>query len=131
MAYVLIIDDDEDFSNAAAIELREAGYEVAEELSIAGGQASIAARKPDILLLDVMFPEDSAAGLKLAQTLHKEVPTLPIILLTAVNQEFPLGFSKKDIDDVHMPVNDFLEKPVDLDTLCRTVSELIKKTKSP
>ena len=131
MAYVLIIDDDEDFSNAAAIELREAGYEVAEELSIVGGQASIAARKPDILLLDVMFPEDSSAGLKLAQTLHKDVPTLPIILLTAVNQEFPLGFSKKDIDDVHMPVNDFLEKPVDLDTLCRTVSELIKKTKSP
>ena len=131
MAYVLIIDDDEDFSNAAAIELREAGYEVAEELSIAGGQASITARKPDILLLDVMFPEDSSAGLKLAQTLHKDVPTLPIILLTAVNQEFPLGFSKKDIDDVHMPVNDFLEKPVDLDTLCRTVSELIKKTKSP
>ncbi|MCP4454148.1 MAG: response regulator, partial [Planctomycetes bacterium] len=70
MAYVLIIDDDEDFSNAAAIELREAGYEVAEELSIEGGQASIAARKPDILLLDVMFPEDSSAGLKLAQTLH-------------------------------------------------------------
>jgi len=128
MAYILIIDDDEDFSNAAAIELRSVGHEVAEELSIEGGQESIAARQPDILLLDVMFPEDSAAGLKMAQHLHKNVPDLPIILLTAVNQEFPLGFSKKDIDDVHMPVNDFLEKPVDLDTLGRTVSDLLKKT---
>lgn len=130
MAYILIIDDDEDFSNAAAIELRDAGHEVAEELSIEGGQKSIQTRQPDILVLDVMFPEDSAAGLKLAQQLHSNVPSLPIILLTAVNQEFPLGFSKKDIDDVHMPVNDFLEKPVDLGTLCRTVSELIEKTKS-
>ena len=127
MAYILIIDDDEDFSNAAAIELRDAGHEVAEELSIEGGQKSIEARQPDVLILDVMFPEDSAAGLKLAQSLHKSVPNLPILLLTAVNQEFPLGFSKKDIDDVHMPVNDFLEKPVDLDTLCRTVSDLIKR----
>ena len=127
MAYILIIDDDEDFSNAAAIELRDAGHEVAEELSIEGGQKSIEARQPDVLILDVMFPEDSAAGLKLAQSLHKSVPNLPILLLTVVNQEFPLGFSKKDIDDVHMPVNDFLEKPVDLDTLCRTVSDLIKR----
>jgi DNA-binding NtrC family response regulator len=128
MAYILIIDDDEDFSNAAAIELRNVGHEVAEALSIEGGQESISARQPDILLLDVMFPEDSAAGLKMAQHLHNTVPDLPIILLTAVNQEFPLGFSKKDIDSVHMPVNDFLEKPVDLDTLSRTVSDLIKKT---
>lgn len=128
MAYVLIIDDDEDFSNAAAIELRDAGHEVSEELSIEGGQKSIEARQPDLLLLDVMFPEDSAAGLKMAQYLHKNVPNLPIILLTAVNQEFPLGFSKKDIDDVHMPVNDFLEKPVDMDTLCRTVTDVLKKS---
>ena len=128
MAYILIIDDDEDFSDAAAIELRQAGHEVVEELSIEGGQESIAARQPDLLILDVMFPEDRAAGLKLAQFLHRDCPDLPIILLTAVNQEFPLGFSKKDIDDVHMPVTDFLEKPVNLDTLCRMVSDLLEKS---
>ena len=129
MAYILIIDDDEDFSNAAAIELSHAGHEVVEQLSISGGLESIEARQPDILILDVMFPEDSAAGLKLAQTLHRDRPDLPIVLLTAVNQEFPLGFSTKNIDEVHMPVTDFLEKPVDMDTLRQTISDLVDKTK--
>ena len=75
------------------------------------------------------IPEDSAAGLKLAQTLHRDRPDLPIVLLTAVNQEFPLGFSTKNIDEVHMPVTDFLEKPVDMDTLRQTISDLVDKTK--
>ncbi len=128
MAYILIIDDDEDLSSAEAVGIRRAGHEVARELSIAAGQQSIAARQPDILILDVMFPKDNAAGLKLAQFLHKNHPDLPIILLTAVNQEFPLGFSKKDIDEVHMPVTDFLEKPVDLDTLNQTIADLLEKS---
>ena len=129
MAYVLIIDDDEDFSDAVAIVLRSAGHEVAEELTIVGGRESVAARRPDVLILDVMFPGDSAAGLKLAQHLRRDFPDLPIVLLTAVNQEFPLGLSKRDIDDVHMPITDFLEKPVDLDTLSRRVSDLAERTR--
>ena len=128
MAYLLVIDDDDDFSSAAVTVLKSAGHEVASELTIAGGKKSIDARKPDLLVLDAMFPENDAAGFELAIELRNEVPDLKIIMLTAVNQKFPLGFSSKDIDEVHMPVDDFLEKPVDFDTLKARVDALIAKT---
>ena len=58
MAYVLVVDDDEDFANAAALELRDAGHEVRIELSPSRGLAAAQERKPDLIILDVMFPED-------------------------------------------------------------------------
>ena len=127
MAYILIIDDDEDFSNAARIALAASGHDVAMELSIKEGRASMEARQPDVLIQDVMFPEDSAAGLRFVQDVHKAFPSVLIVLLTAVNQEFPLGFSSKDIDEVHMPVVDLIEKPVDLAALCQKISDLTKQ----
>ena len=48
-----------------------------------------------------------------------------MLMLTAVNATFPLGFSTRDIDDTWMPVADFLEKPVDLDVLVSKVDVLV------
>jgi hypothetical protein len=46
-------------------------------------------------------------------------------MLTAVNTRFPLGFGPKDIDERWLPVTDFLEKPVDFDTLRHKVAQLL------
>ena len=48
-------------------------------------------------------------------------------MLTAVNQQFPLGFSNKDIDPTWLPVTDFVEKPVDFDALCQKVKALCRR----
>jgi len=132
MAYVLVIDDDEDLANAAATVLGGAGHEVAFELTIDGGLASMKNRKPDLLVLDVMFPESSSAGFDLARRVRhddSDLKDVPILMLTAVNAEFPFGFSQRDIDDHWLPVSDFLEKPVDLDVLVKKVDELLGKAK--
>jgi two-component system phosphate regulon response regulator PhoB len=134
MAYLMIVDDDEDFANAVAIALREAGHEVDISLDPRSAVVSMEQRRPDLAILDVIFPEDISAGFALARTMQHDndkLKDVPILMLTAVNQKFPLGFGPRDIDGDWLPVADFLEKPVDLDVLQKKVSALLDRAGSP
>ena len=126
MAYIMIIDDDEDFSSATAMVLKNAGHEVAEEYAPGPALKAIEQRQPDLLILDVMFPEDSSAGFKLAR--DRALHGVPILMLTAVNSKFPLGFSPKDIDDTWLPVKGFLEKPLDFEVLTKKVADVLAES---
>jgi DNA-binding response OmpR family regulator len=128
MAYLLIVDDDEDFANSVEVVLRKEGHDVKIELDTDDAMQSMENKPPDLVILDVMFPEDPSAGFELARIMrHKseKLKGVPILMLTAVNTRFPLGFGPNDIDDRWLPVTDFLEKPVDFETLRRKVAQLL------
>ena len=133
MAYIMIVDDDEDFASAASIILRNVGHEVQIELDTENAAKSMEKRPPELVILDVMFPEDASAGFELARTMrhyNEKLKDIPVLMLTAVNAKFPLGFGSRDIDDNWLPVSDFLEKPVDFDVLRGKVDALLLKTKN-
>jgi len=133
MAYLLIIDDDMDFASATATALKAAGHEVEIRTDISAAEREMMVRKPDLAILDVMFPEDSSAGFSLARRMRHQLEGLadiPILMLTAVNQKFPLGFGPRDIDSEWLPVTDFLEKPIDFGVLIGRVASLLENRTS-
>ena len=128
MAYVMIVDDDEDFASAAAARLRDAGHEVGIELTVAGAKVSMGERPPDLAIIDVMFPNDISGGFGLARWMRRHeahLRSVPILMLTAVNQVFPFGFGESDAGSDSLPVSDFQEKSGDLDALLGKVSALL------
>ncbi len=133
MPYLLIVDDDEDFASTTATVLRKEGYDVQVELDIDSAVKSMESKPPDLAILDVMFPEDASAGFELARTMRHEsgkLKNIPILMLTAINTKFPLGFGSKDIDEDWMPITEFMEKPVDFDVLREKVAKLLGANKA-
>ena len=127
MAYLLIVDDDPDFASAVGTMLEKQGYTINIETDCGKTIDRIHERRPDLVILDVMFPENDTAGFQVARSIRRMFGELPVIMLTAVNQSFPLGFSNKDLDPTWLPAVDFVEKPVDFELLCARVSEILAR----
>ncbi len=132
MAYIVVIDDDEDFANSVATVMRAATHDVRIVLDAKNALSAMEERCPDLAILDVMFPEDTSAGFDLARSIRRNdsLKKVPVLMLTAVNEKYPFGFSARDIDEQWLPVTDFLEKPVDLDVLRNKVTKILAEHSS-
>lgn len=128
MAYILVVDDDEDFAAAVKTVLSGDGHEVDVVFDTVSALSKMEDRRPDLLSLDVMFPENSHAGFDLVRAIRRQGERfrgMPVLMLTAITKKFPFGFSSSEIDEDWLPGNDFLEKPVDFDVLRARVTALL------
>jgi DNA-binding response OmpR family regulator len=131
MAYILIIDDDVDFALSVANALRIKGHESHVETDHEQAIGRMEERCPDLVVLDVMFPENNCGGFELARAMrhhHESFKNVPILMLTAVNTQFPMGFTSRDIDKNWLPVTSYVEKPIDLNVLRQKVEMLLGQT---
>jgi CheY-like chemotaxis protein len=126
---VYVIDDEQSIVETVTMILESKGYEVGAQNDDKDVVDHVAGFGADLAIVDVMLPEDSGAGFTMARALKADERTkgLPIIMLTAVNESglYVGTFSNKDIDDVWLPVNEFVEKPVKPDLLLAKVAALI------
>jgi DNA-binding response OmpR family regulator len=127
MGNIMIIDDDIDLAEVTARVLRTEGHSVVVHLDTDTAFEKLKENRPDLVILDVMFPGNSSGGFDLARKIAKEAQNIPILMLTAVNSHFQLDFSAGDIDQEWMPVTDFMEKPVDFEVMKKTVQSLLSR----
>lgn len=79
---VLIVDDDDSLVKQLQAAATPAGINIETVFSIRDARDYLAQRVPDVVLLDLAFPDGAEEGLILLEELHDRFPKLPILLFT-------------------------------------------------
>ena len=118
---IMIIDDDIDLVEALRLTLEDAGFEVIDAQEGKKGLDKMIEEKPDLVILDVMMgTQDEGFHIAYQMRNNDAIKDIPIIMLTAIGQETGFSFDKEKDEDF-LPVEEFLEKPVDPDKLIEVV----------
>jgi CheY-like chemotaxis protein len=133
MAKILVIDDDPDIVTAVQMVLEGAGHQVTSAPNGRQGLERIKSDHPELIILDVMM-ESHTEGFELALKLHSPDPAsewksfrnIPILMLTAIHSTTPLRY-EPDID--YLPVELFVDKPIDPDDLLGKVNWILARQK--
>ena len=122
MAAILVVDDDPAIREMVRLALMRAGHEVQEAGSVLEARESISNRIPDLMLLDWMLPGQS--GFDFARALHAEPPhrEIPIIMLTARDQE------TDRVTSLDAGADDYVSKPFSISELIARIGAVLRRT---
>ena len=120
---ILVVDDDRDFVYLTSMILTKEGYEVA---SAADGEQAFRTMKeerPDLVLLDVMMAtplEGVSVARKMAA--DADLKAVPIVMISSIDSSRHAALLP---DDLHIPTDAWISKPVDPDHLLRTIRRFL------
>ena len=128
---VLIIDDDDDVVFTMRLPLEAHGYQVFRAADRKEGLQKVKEVEPDIILLDVMM-DSMTAGFEVCRTIRNPDPAseygaykkIPIVMISAIHSTASLRFAS---DKAQLPVDAFVEKPIEPEILLSTVRDHIGK----
>lgn len=120
--YILYIEDERPMIELVRESLKFAGYEVVGVTSGEQGLAQMQARKPDLLLLDMMMPGLSGWDIYRSMKADAQLVEVPVIVITAK----VLSQGRKIVEDLP-PVDDYITKPFNPERLIRSVQNLLPK----
>jgi CheY-like chemotaxis protein len=127
-ATILLVDDDEDIRLAVQALLESRDYAVETAATKEEGLEKFTTVKPDLAILDVMMVSWQD-GFELARELKKDpdLKNVPILMLTGVENKTGFEFKSAAGDEEWLPVEGFLDKPVEPEVLLAEVEKLLNK----
>jgi CheY-like chemotaxis protein len=122
---ILVVDDEREFTNLLRLSLESHGYyEVQEENDAENVRAAARLFDPDLILLDIMMPEQDGSEVAAALKADPLTRDVPIIFLTALVSEED---AKGDGGACSSGGNTFLPKHIRLDRLMHCIDEKIHR----
>lgn len=133
MAKILVVDDDPKITGAVRLALEASGHEVVAAHSKEEAEAVVGDVKPDLMVVDVMMPEGTEGFhlvWKIRQMEDEAVRGVPIVMATGIHQTTKLRFYPDQSDGTYkpgeyLPVQAWLDKPVQVSDLLETVDRVL------
>jgi two-component system OmpR family response regulator len=117
---VLVVDDEPNIRDLLTTSLRFNGYSV---YAVGNGNDAVAAAekgKPDIILLDVMLPDQS--GFAVTKKLRSMGIDVPVLFLTARDE------TEDKVTGLTVGGDDYMTKPFSLDEIMARISAILRRT---
>ena len=117
---VLIVEDEKNIVDILRFNLQRSGYATLEAYDGAEGLELARTKNPDLILLDVMLPRMN--GFEICRTLRNEGNAVPVIILTAREDE------TDKVLGLETGADDYITKPFSMRELVARVGANIRRT---
>lgn len=124
MNTILVVDDEQPIRTMLSFALTRAGFALREAANAEQAQAAITEQTPQLILMDWMLPDMS--GIELVKRLQRNpsTHTIPIIMLTAKQEEMD------KITGFHAGVDDYMTKPFSPAELIARIQAVLRRIPS-
>src|SRR5690606_14328687 len=118
---IAIVEDEAAIRENYAAVLRKQGYEVITHANRRQAQEAFGLRLPDLAVIDIGLEDEIDGGFKLCQWLRTVSEALPIIFLTARDNDFDT------VSGLRMGADDYLTKDISLPHLTARIAALFRR----
>ena len=122
MALIYIVEDDTNIREIESFALKNSGYQIQDFSSAKEFHRAVKEKKPDLVILDIMLPDED--GMEILQKLRKNAETkrLPIMMVTAKSTELDR------VKGLDTGADDYMTKPFGVMELISRVKALLRRS---
>ena len=121
MALIYVVEDDKNISEIESFALKNAGHQIVECASGKEFHKQVIERIPDLILLDIMLPDEDGLQILTKMRATPETRRVPVILVTAKTTEID------KVKGLDMGADDYLTKPFGVMELISRVKALLRR----
>lgn len=119
MELIYLLEDDDSIRKLVIYALESQGFEAVGFAFPSEFYAAMKARTPDLILLDIMLPEED--GISILKKIRRDHDRMPVIMLTAKNTEYD------KVEGLDAGADDYVSKPFGIMELTARVRAVLRR----
>lgn len=122
MSLIYIVEDDKNIREIESFALKNSGYQIMDFKCAKDFYAKLEDKLPNLILLDIMLPDEDGLSIVKKLRSHSETKKIPIILVTAKTTEID------KVKGLDIGADDYLTKPFGVMELISRVKALLRRS---